>query len=134
MKNKIVCFCLAFMALSTASAVECADQNGQDIYNKPEVFTALIEKSESCYQAQQLAEACAYGSTMDVLTAGTAYGVCEKELEAQKPSKELSRSLDKMLGLCADKYAKEEGSLYRAMHAYCQLSAIEWILSIATQN
>lgn len=134
MKNKIVCFCLAFIALSTASAIECADQNGQDIYSQPEVFTALIEKSETCYEATQLAEACAYGSSMDVMTAGTAYGVCEKELAAQNPSKKITKLLNDMQKECSEKYDKEEGTMYRSMNAFCQLSALEWILNIATAN
>ncbi len=115
-------------------AAECVDSNGQDIFTQPEVFFGIIEKSESCYQAVEMAEACAYGSSLDVATAGAAYGICEKELNAQNPAKELTVLLTTMQTTCSEKYDKEEGTMYRSMNAFCQLSALEWVLNIATPN
>jgi hypothetical protein len=115
-------------------AAECVDSNGQDVFLHPEVFFGIIEKSDSCYEAVQMAEACAYGSSLDVSTAGVAYDICEKELQAQKPNKELTKLLKTMQTSCSDKYYKEEGTMYRSMHAFCQLSALEWVLNLATPN
>jgi hypothetical protein len=115
-------------------AAECVDSNGQDIFSQPEVFFGIIEKSESCYEAVEMAEACAYGSSLDVSTAGVAYDICEKELQVQKPTKELINLLKTMQTSCSDKYYKEEGTMYRSMNAFCQLSALEWVLNIATPN
>jgi hypothetical protein len=117
-----------------AMADDCVDQNGNDILNQPDVFQALIEKSTSCSAAVQLAEACAWGSSMDVSTAGIAYGVCEKEFNAQKPTKALQKLLGTMKQACTAKYDKKAGTMYRSFNSYCHLSALEWVLNIATDN
>jgi hypothetical protein len=125
-------FILVFALSASAFAGECVDKNGQDIYNNPEAFQALIEKSESCYEAKALAESCAYGSSIDVSTAGLAYQVCANELAAAKPSQQLSATLKSMASLCDKKYANEQGTMYRSMNAFCRLGAVEWILGIAS--
>lgn len=127
-------FILFFAFSTSAFAGECVDKNGTDITNQPEVFQDLIEKSKTCYEAKALAEACAYGSSIDVTTAGLAYLVCEAELNSNKPAKKLTDMLTKMNSLCAQKYDNEQGSMYRSFKAYCSLSAIDWILGIATPN
>lgn len=119
---------------SVSFGAECVNEKGEDIFNQPEVFQAMIEKADSCYAAKNLAEACAYGSGLDVSTAGTAYGVCAAELQKNKPSKKLTDTLSSMNSMCNKKYANEDGSMYRSMNAFCQLSAVEWILNIATPN
>lgn len=124
----------SFVFSQNSFAEGCVDSSGQDIFNQPEVFFGIIEKSESCYEAVQMAEACAYGSSLDVSTAGVAYGICEKELQAQKPGKELTKLLSTMQTSCSEKYDKEQGTMYRSMNAFCQLSALEWVLNIATPN
>jgi hypothetical protein len=126
---------LLFLALSfsqCAFTMECVDQDGTDIFFQPEVFTALIENSNSCYQASILANSCAYGSAIDVMTAGTAYSVCNKELMGHNPSQELLSLLTKMQTLCSNKYEQMDGSLALAMNAFCYLSSIEWVLGIAS--
>jgi hypothetical protein len=125
---------LTLLVGSVSFGAECVNEKGEDIFNQPEVFQAMIEKSESCYAAKSLAEACAYGSSLDVMTAGTAYAVCDKELQNNKPSKKLISTLNSMNKMCNDKYAKEDGTMYRSMNAFCRLTAVEWILGIATPN
>ena len=119
---------------STTFAVECVNSKGEDIFNQPEAFQDLIEKAESCYAAKSLAEACAYGSSLDVSTAGLAYGVCEAELQKNSPAENLTSLLSTMNGICDKKYENEQGTMYRSFNAFCRLSAIEWILNIATPN
>lgn len=125
---------LTLLVGSVSFSAECVNEKGEDIFNQPEVFQALIEKADSCYAAKNLAEACAYGSSLDVMTAGTAYEVCDKELQSNKPSAQLTSTLNSMNTMCNDKYANEDGTLYRSMNAFCRLSAVEWILGIATPN
>lgn len=125
---------LTLLVGSVSFGAECVNEKGEDIFNQPEVFQAMIEKADSCYAAKNLAEACAYGSGLDVSTAGAAYGVCATELQKNKPSKELTKTLSSMNTMCNKKYANEDGSMYRSMNAFCQLSAVEWILNIATPN
>ena len=124
------------LVLSSAAFAEgtCVDAKGNDITNQPEVFQRLIEQSKSCYEAKQLAEACAWGSSLDVQTVGVAYGVCDKELKAQKPARSLLALESKMESICNKKYENEQGTMYRSMNAYCNLSALAWILDIATPN
>lgn len=119
---------------SVSFSAECVNEKGEDIFGQPEVFQALVEKADSCYAAKNLAEACAYGSGLDVSTAGAAYGVCATELEKNKPSKQLTETLSSMKSMCTEKYINEDGSMYRSMNAFCHLSAIDWILGIATPN
>lgn len=132
MLKSTLLFITVFFSQISFSA-ECTDANGQDIFNQPEVFTALIENSESCYQAAELAKACAWGSSMDSMTAGTAYNVCAVEFEAQNPSVRLQKLLGIMEGFCSDKYEQMDGSMYLSMNAFCYLSSIEWALGIATE-
>ena len=123
------------MTLSSISfAAECVNEKGEDITSQPEVFQALIAKADSCYAAQNLAEACAYGSSLDVSTAGEAYQVCSAELAKNRPSKELSNTLKKMVSLCNKRYENEQGTMYRSFNAYCNLSAISWIVNLAAPN
>ncbi len=127
-------FILVFALSTSAFAAECVNEKGEDIYNQPDVFQTLIQKSESCFQAKGLAEACAYGSSVDVSTAGYANGVCANELAKQRPSKKLQATLNAMNDLCNRKYENEDGTMYRSMNAFCRLSATEWILNLASPN
>ncbi len=114
-------------------AHECVDKEGFEIINKPDVFLDLIAKSEACHEAVQLAEACAWGSSMDVSTVSEAYGVCQNELYAQNPQTKLVEQLNNMNEMCRERYEKEQGTLYMSLRAYCSLSAIEWIVNLATE-
>jgi hypothetical protein len=124
---------VVFSSVSSFAA-DCVDAKGQDIYNNPEVFTAMIKNAKSCNEATEIANACAWGSSLDVSTAGAAFNVCAKELIKQSPNKKVSELLVTMRNTCTAKYAKLQGTMYRSMNAYCHLSALEWILGVATQN
>ena len=126
-------FVLLFAVTTSAFAADCVNEKGEDITSQPEVFQALIEKSTECYQAKALAEACAYGSSIDVISAGLAYSVCEKKLNENKPAKKLTAMLTTMKKMCSDKYAKQQGTMYRSMNAYCNLTSIDWILGLASE-
>ena len=123
---------IAFAMSSSVFAADCVNEKGEDILNQPEVFQALIEKADSCWAAKSLAEACAWGSSLDVATAGAAYSVCQKDLDKNKPSKSLTQTLNKMNSMCNAKYSKMDGTLYRSMNSYCQLTAIGWIVDLAS--
>lgn len=125
---------ISILLVGFSASAECLNEKGEDILDQPEVFTALIQKAESCYQAKTLAEACSWGSTIDVYTVDAAYGVCDRELQQQKPSEKLTQLLTAMENTCAEKYQNQSGSMYLSMNAYCHLSAIEWVLNIATPN
>ncbi len=129
---KKILLAIIMIASSVTFGAECVNEKGEDIYNQPEVFMAMIEKADSCYSAKSLAEACAYGSSLDIQTAGAAYGVCEAELTKTNPAKNLTDLLTGMNSLCNKKYENEDGTMYRSMNAFCRLSAVEWILGVAS--
>lgn len=135
--HKILSFSVLVSGLilsASAFAGECVDKNGKDIFNDPDAFQTEIASKEYCFQAVDLAESCAYGSSLDVSTAGIAYDICDGELKKQNPSKEDLTLLSSMKDRCTKKYENEDGTMYRSMNAYCHLSAIEWILNLATPN
>lgn len=122
------------MVAQNVFAVECVDSSGKDIFTQPEVFIGLIENAGSCYEAKEIAESCARGSSMDANTVSVAYGVCEKQLLEQSPSKGLTTLLDTMQNTCTKKYENKDGTMYISMNAFCHLSAIQWVLNIATED
>lgn len=119
-----------FFISSTVFADGCV-VNGVDVSNDPVVFSKAIETSETCYEAAKLAEACAWGSSLDVQTVSLAYDICSKELDSYNPDKKILTLLDDMKDTCNQKYVNMEGSMYRSMMSYCHLSALQWILNIA---
>jgi len=131
MKSVILAFIIAFGGVAFADG-GCVDANGVDIDNNPEAFIPLIAAQKSCYEAATLANACAWGSSMDVTTAGTAYDVCATELATYKPSKKTRFQLYTMRQQCVDKYSNIQGTMYMSMDAFCQLEAIQWIIGIAS--
>jgi hypothetical protein len=129
---KKVLFILVMCLSVGASANECVDSEGQDIFRDPGVCIQMIQKAQSCYQASKIAEACAHGTSLDVRTAGEAYQVCAAELDGYKPNRVLKAQLLAMNKLCQKKFEKESGTMFRSMEAFCYLSAIRWIISIAS--
>ncbi len=125
-------FCLLAFG-QFASADECKNDQGH-IMTDPAEFQAEIEKQTDCLPAKRLAEACAWGSNLDVSTAGLAYGICEKNLSDAKPKKSDLRLLAKMKDRCTARYINEEGSLYRSMNAFCHLNALTWIFDLVQEQ
>lgn len=122
-----------FITISnTVFAMECTDSKGEDILNQPEVFQQLIENSGTCYEAAGLARACAWGSSLDVSTAGLAAMVCQNELSSLSPEEPTAHLLDAMTQACNSKYATAEGTLAMSMAAFCRLDALAWIVDLAT--
>ncbi len=84
-----------FFVTSNALANAC-EVNGVDVTSDPTAFTLAIQASTSCYEASQLAEACAWGSSLDVMTVSAAYDVCSVELNSYRPEKKLKDLLSTM--------------------------------------
>lgn len=128
-------FILLTLLLSTTTfAGECVNDKGEDILNNPEEFQTLIKNSTSCYEAKDLAIACAWGSSMDVHTAGAAYDVCQNQLEKNNPAQNLLTVFASMKQLCSDKYDNMDGTMYRSMASYCYLDAVDFILNLTFEE
>ncbi|QLY24261.1 hypothetical protein [Bdellovibrio sp. KM01] len=132
MKALIAAMVLA--AAPVAMARECTDAQGNDILSQPAVFQELISKAANCYEAKELAEACAWGSSLDVRTAANAYAVCEANLAKFNPPKADTDLLNTMEARCQAHFDAEGGTMARSATAYCHLSAISFIVNLVWEN
>lgn len=121
-------------SVGSSSISQCVDANGKDIINQPEVFQDLISKQKNCDDAARLAEACGWGSSLDVSTVSLATTICENQIQANKPAKADLNLLNAMYKRCNAKYAHEQGTMYRSANAYCVLSADQFIFHLTTPN
>ncbi|MGZ3807860.1 MAG: hypothetical protein ACXVCE_07225, partial [Bacteriovorax sp.] len=80
----------------------------------------VITQSASCYEASEVASACALGASGDVYTVGAAVARCEKDMP--KMSEKDAATYSYLNEKCNDKYASMEGTLYMSMNAFCHLS------------
>ncbi len=121
---------IVLAAAPMAMAGQCTDANGKDISNNPAVFQDLISKKTNCWEAAELARACAYGSSLDVRTVSEAYAVCEKVLAQRGPKKEDTALLNAMTDRCQAYHNQNGGTMAISSTAYCHLSAIQFIVNM----
>ncbi|WP_413580990.1 hypothetical protein [Bdellovibrio sp. HCB288] len=120
----------ALLITSMAMAKECVDAQGNDILNTPQVFRELIEKSNNCHSAVELAKACAWGSMVDVFTAGAAYEVCHTQLAKMNPDKADSALLVSMSERCDAHHNTDGGTMAKSTTAFCHMNAIEFVVKL----
>jgi hypothetical protein len=92
------------------------------------VLISQISAKKTCAEASKLAQACALGSSIDVHIAGAAGEVCLKE--GGKLSKSDSILLKTMRARCVKAYSNQQGTIYRSINSFCQLSAIEFVVNL----
>lgn len=78
-----------------------------------------IRKAPSCRQALEIMGACAYGAGGDTGLGGAVHERCEPEFLG-KLSKAQKQAYDREQKRCDDKYARQSGTMYRSMTAFCQ--------------
>gem|GEM_PF-984323 len=78
-----------------------------------------IRKAPTCKQALEIMGACAYGAGGDTGLSGAVHERCEPEF-LPKLSKAQKRAYDREQRRCDDKYARQSGTMYRSMTAFCQ--------------
>jgi hypothetical protein len=115
MKNLILALSL-FVSVPAFAATECPS-DAADVEK-------MIRAAGSCYDAATIARDCAWGSSIDVMLAGTASETCEKDYA--KMSAADRKTMNAMRSRCARKYRDEEGTMYRSMEAHCQLNVSEF--------
>ena len=115
---KLFAALVVLLASNVAFAGECPVTDLTDYQTN--VIT-LIEASKTCYEAAEIAESCAFGSSMDVGTTGAAMGVCAKDFES-KLKKSETRTYNSLINKCNSKYANMQGTMYIASAAFCRLS------------
>jgi hypothetical protein len=99
------------------------------IESDPEAIEKAITEAQYCYKATEIAESCAYGSSIDAAFVGAATEVCEHGFSGQMSAKDKSL-YESLLGRCGAKYENEQGTMYRSMTAFCGLQVTEMFESI----
>lgn len=75
-------------------------------------------QGKSCMDAKDLAERCALGASGDVVTAGAASAICQKDF-AKKPADQ--KLFAALRARCNTKFVHEDGTMYRSAAAFCVL-------------
>jgi hypothetical protein len=96
---------------SPALAVDCPVLGFEDVEK-------LLTAAPSCDRAMALFEACSFGSSGDVGLGQVVTKKCEVAF-LDRLSKSARRAYDRKVEACWDKYAKESGTMYRSMSAFC---------------
>lgn len=119
MKKSILLLTIALCASFSAHALDkCPVDFGNDDYLQK--VSDVITNSASCYEASEVADACALGASGDVYTVGSAIARCEKDIPAM--SEKDAKTYSELNQKCQDKYSSMEGTLYMSMNAFCHLS------------
>lgn len=130
MKKSILIIALLAIG-SVANALEnCPVDFGT--VNYLERVGQIITDSGSCYEASEVADACAIGASGDVYTVGTAIARCEKDMPVM--SKEDATMYKTLNDKCTDKYSKLEGTMYMSMNAFCHLQVTRLFLDILSHE
>ncbi len=125
---KLFAALVVLIASNVALAGECPVTDLTDYQTN--VIT-LIEATKTCREAADLAENCAFGSSMDVGTTGAAMNVCEKDF-GSKLKKSEQRTYSSLLNKCNSKYANMQGTMYMAAAAFCRLSVSQLYSNLYT--
>jgi hypothetical protein len=78
-----------------------------------------IRKAPTCKQAMEIMDACAYGAGGDTGLSSAVRERCEPEF-LPKLSKAQKRAYDREQKRCDQKYARQSGTMYRSLTAFCQ--------------
>ena len=105
------------MLMGLASAADCPVAS-----MAPSEVEKLIAAAPGCEQGLKIFESCGMGGMSDVILGGVVIGKCEAVFEG-KLSAAQKRSYDRALTACDRKYAKEQGSEYRSLTAFCSAAA-----------
>lgn len=115
-------FAMSLLMLSIAWSVsaragECPVESGG-----LDAIEAALRKASSCDHALQLFQACAFGSSGDVRLGQAVRDKCEAGFLRGLDSA-TKAAYDKEQRLCAHKYAKKSGTMYRSFEAFCGAKA-----------
>lgn len=121
MKNALILlFSLFSLSVFAQEEITCSPDAGEVLEQ--------INLTSSCYQASEVAKACAWGSSVDVGFVAAASEKCIKEVGAiSKKDKRLLKTLNKR---CNKTYASKQGTMFQSMNAFCQLDALTFVVNV----
>jgi hypothetical protein len=105
---------LLFLLLPLARAEECV----RDI----DAIIARVNAAPNCVAAYKIIEDCNFGASGDVPTAGAVQEKCEAGFASRIDAAQ-KRAYAHKIAVCDRKYAKEDGTMYRAFEAFCRAEA-----------
>ena len=115
--------------LTTLSSISLASDEQIVCSNSSSEIVVMIKAPGTyCFQAKEIANQCAFGSSRDLETAGAATEVCLKE--AGKLSSADQNLLAVMENRCNQTYANQQGTMYQSMNAFCHLDAVSFIRNL----
>jgi hypothetical protein len=82
---------------------------------------AMIKAAKSCYDADQIATQCAWGSSADVEIAGAAGDICANAFRGKLTAVDKKAYLT-LIHKCQIKYANIQGTMYISAEAFCEES------------
>lgn len=118
---------LAGLVTSSAAFAECADK----YINDRDLLIGDIASASSCYEAANLAESCAWGSTADLPTTSAAISVCQRAY-ADKMTPSEGEMHAALYAKCDAKYGDLDGTMYRSMNGFCRLEVSKLFSSLFT--
>jgi hypothetical protein len=114
---------LRTLLLGTLLLSAVAAQAADCPFAGPDVDDGLTA-APTCKAAARLLSDCALGASGDVARGGIVREKCERDFLPGLGPKE-ARAYRAGLARCARKYAKQEGSMYRSMAAFCAVELAE---------
>jgi hypothetical protein len=116
--RRLLAIAHTFAVLSVpASAADCPVAS-----MAPSEVEKLIAAAATCEQGLKIFESCGMGGMSDVTLGGVIIEKCEAVFEG-KLSAAQRRSYDRAQKACDRKYARETGSEYRSLTAFCSAKA-----------
>ena len=108
----------AYKNRKPASDVTCPPAGEGDSLQKT---VDMIKAATSCYDADNIATQCAWGSSADVQIAGAAGDICAKDFKG-KLNAEDKRMYLALIKKCQTKYAHSQGTMAVGATAFCEES------------
>lgn len=124
----LITFLILFAQIAFADEASLCALNGKELTNGEEIVSGVAAQ-ETCWESVKLAKNCSWGSSFDLQITAPAVEKCEAELNASNPKASDLALLTSMQDRCTERYSKEQGTMYISMNAYCQLSALEWMVN-----
>lgn len=118
---------MATLLTVPAAFADCPDKYASD----REQLITDIASAASCYEAAQLTESCAWGSTADLATTSAAISVCARAYQDKLKTSD-GLMLNALYEKCDAKYEGQDGTMYRSMNGFCRLEVSKLFNSLFT--